>query len=323
MKAEVQTLHRPISYVGTLRLLLNSTRPREWVKNTFVFAPLFFSQNLLNPELLAKSLVAFAFFCLASGGVYLINDICDRDRDKKHPKKSTRPIASGQLPIPAALITSIIVLGTALIGAFLVHALFGLTTFAYVILNIAYSNWIKHAVILDVFSIAGGFVLRLIGGAVVIDVVMSHWLLICTVLLALFLGFSKRRGELLSLAKDASLHRRVLAEYNPLFLDLMIGIVTSATLVSYILYTVSVDTVQRFHTDQLILTVPFVLYGIFRYLYLVYHKCNGGDPLRVMLMDGPLLLDIVLWGVLCGVVIYGEPIASLVERVSSMQMRQG
>ena len=305
MKADVGALQRSGSVTSVLWLAVVSARPREWIKNAFLFAPLFFSQNLLNPELLAKSFVAFAYFCLASGGVYLINDICDRDRDKKHPQKSSRPIASGALPVVVAVSAAIFLLGTAIIGAFLLNRPFGLVTFSYVALNIAYSNWLKHVVILDVFSIAAGFVLRVVAGAVVIDVVMSHWLLICTMLLALFLGFSKRRYELVNLANDASLHRSVLAEYDAPFLDMMIGIVTSVTLIGYVLYTISEETVQRFHTDRLLLTVPFVLYGIFRFLYQIYHKNGGGDPSRTLLTDGPLLVDIILWGIVCGVVIYG------------------
>jgi 4-hydroxybenzoate polyprenyltransferase len=305
MKAEVQTLRRSISYGGVLRLLLASARPQEWVKNTFVFAPLFFSQNLLNLELLAKSFAAFAYFCLASGGVYLINDICDRERDKRHPQKSSRPIASGALSVGVATAAAICLLGTATIGAFLVNLPFGLVTMSYVALNIAYSNWLKHVVILDVFSIAAGFVFRVVAGAVVIDVVMSHWLLICTMLLALFLGFSKRRYELVNLSKDARLHRRVLAEYDPLFLDMMIGIVTSVTVVAYVLYTISHETIQRFHTDKLLLTVPFVLYGIFRFLYQIYHKNGGGNPSRTLITDGSLLVNIVLWAAVCGLILYG------------------
>jgi 4-hydroxybenzoate polyprenyltransferase len=204
-----------------------------------------------------------------------------------------------------AVTAAIFLLGTAIIGAFLLNRPFGLVTFSYVALNIAYSNWLKHVVILDVFSIAAGFVLRVVAGALVIDVVMSHWLLICTMLLALFLGFSKRRHELVNLANGASIHRSVLAEYDAPFLDMMIGIVTSVTLIGYVLYTISEETVQRFHTDRLLLTVPFVLYGIFRFLYQIYHKNGGGDPSRTLLTDGPLLVDIILWGIVCGVVIYG------------------
>jgi 4-hydroxybenzoate polyprenyltransferase len=305
MKAEVQTFRRTVSFIGVFRLLLASTRPQEWVKNTFVFAPLFFSQNLLHPKLLSNSLMAFVYFCLASGGVYLINDICDREQDKKHPQKRSRPIASGELPVIVAMTAAICLFGAAIIGSFLVNLPVGLVIFSYVALNIAYSNWLKHVVILDVFSIAAGFVLRVVAGAVVIGVVMSHWLLICTMLLALFLGFSKRRSELVNLTKDASIHRRVLAEYDPLFLDMMIGIVTSVTVVAYVLYTISNETIQRFHTDKLLLTVPFVLYGIFRFLYQIYHKNGGGNPSRTLVTDRPLLVNIILWGAACGVILYG------------------
>ncbi|HEY7321690.1 MAG TPA: decaprenyl-phosphate phosphoribosyltransferase [Candidatus Binatia bacterium] len=286
-------------------LVTRSARPGEWIKNAALFAAIFYSKNLLNPELLWKSAIAFVLFCVASGGVYLINDICDRERDKSHPQKSARPIASGALPVAVAVPAAICLLAGAIVGALLFDLPFGIATLGYVVLNIAYSNWLKHMVILDVFSIAAGFVLRVVAGAVVINVEMSHWLLICTMLLALFLGFSKRRYELVALANDATFHRRVLAEYNPTFLDMMIGIVTSATVIGYALYTISNETIQRFHTDQLVLTLPFVLYGVFRYLYLVYHKNHGGDPSRALLTDAPLLANIVLWGLCCGLIIYG------------------
>ena len=215
-----------------------------------------------------------------------------------------RPIASGALSVLVATTAAIVLLSAAMIGALLVNLPLGLVTCSYVALNIVYSNWLKHVVILDVFSIAAGFVLRVAAGAVLIDVTISHWLLICTMLLALFLGFSKRRYELVNLTKNALLHRRVLAEYDPLFLDMMIGIVTSVTVVAYVLYTISNETVQKFHTDKLLLTVPFVLYGIFRFLYLIYHKNGGGDPSRTLVTDRSLLLNILLWGAVCGVILY-------------------
>jgi 4-hydroxybenzoate polyprenyltransferase len=302
--SRVHTVQRANGTLSTLGLLVTSIRPWEWIKNSFLFAALFFSRNLLNGELLAKTLLAFGLFCLAAGGVYLINDIWDRDEDRVHPEKSTRPIASGALPVAVAAPAAFLFVIGALGGAFLLEPLFGFVTTTYVILNIAYSKWLKHAVILDVFSIAAGFVLRVVAGAVVIDVVMSHWLLICTMLLALFLGFTKRRFEVVTLANDARLHRRVLAEYSPLFLDMMIGIVTSATVVSYALYTVSDETLRRFNSDKLILTLPFVLYGIFRYLYLVYHKNKGWNPAHALLADGPLLVNIILWIIVGGLVLY-------------------
>jgi 4-hydroxybenzoate polyprenyltransferase len=284
--------------------LLVSIRPSEWVKNTFLFAALLFSKNLLNLELLPKAVIAFGLYCLAAGAVYLINDIWDREEDRLHPQKCLRPIASGALPVALAASVALLMLMSALGGAFILGLSLGIVTSAYILLSIAYSKWIKHVVILDVFSIAGGFVLRVMAGAVAIDVTMSHWLLLCTLLLALFLGFSKRRIELVVLEKDAALHRRVLAEYNPLFLDIMIAIVTSATVIGYALYTVSHETMQRFHTDRLLLTVPFVLYGIFRYLYLVYHKNDGGNPAHTLLTDGPLLLNVLLWALVSGMIIY-------------------
>jgi 4-hydroxybenzoate polyprenyltransferase len=302
MKTEARSLRATPAVFDVGSHLLTAVRPREWIKNTFLFAPLFFSQNVLNPELVLKSTYAFALFCLAAGGVYLINDISDRDADRKHPEKRNRPIAAGTLPVHLAGCTAGLLLVIAVAGSFLLGFSFGLVTLAYVGLVVTYSKWLKHLVIVDVFAIAAGFVLRVAAGAVVIGVVMSHWLVICTMLLALFLGFSKRRYELVTLTSERS--RRVLAEYNPLFLDMMIGIVTSATVVSYALYTVSQETVHRFHTDRLLLTLPFVLYGIFRYLYLVYHKNYGGDPSRTLVSDGPLIVNIVLWVLACGVIIY-------------------
>lgn len=302
MTIEAPLIRSGVSVITTLDLILAATRPREWIKNAFVFAPLLFAQRVLQPEALFKSTAAFIVFCLAAGAVYLINDICDREADRKHPQKRARPIASGMLSVSVAASAAAVLLVASLATAFVLGSPFGFVTLAYVTLVIAYSKWLKHVVILDVFSIAFGFVLRVAGGAVVIGVAMSHWLLICTMLLALFLGLSKRRHEIVTLGSDDS--RRVLAEYNPLFLDMMIGIVTSATVVSYALYTVSQETVQRFHTDRLLVTLPFVLYGIFRYLYLVYHKNYGGDPSRTLVSDGPLLVTIVVWVLACGVIIY-------------------
>lgn len=302
MKIEAPSLRGSVSFAHGLDLVWASTRPREWIKNAFMFAPLLFGQRVLEPESVLKATAAFVVFCLAAGSVYLVNDICDREADRKHPQKRTRPVASGMLSVPMAATAAGVLLAAGLAAAFLLAFAFGVVTLAYVVLVTTYSIWLKHVVILDVFSIALGFVLRVAGGAVVIDVAMSHWLLICTMLLALFLGLSKRRHEIVTLGGDDS--RRVLAEYNPIFLDMMIGVVTSATVVCYALYTVSQETVQRFHTDRLLFTLPFVLYGIFRYLYLVYHKNYGGDPSRTLVSDGPLIVDIMLWVLACGVIIY-------------------
>ena len=292
----VDVLARPVSTVETLGLLLVAMRPWEWVKNGFLFAALLFSNNFLNPSLAGRALIAFVLYCLAAGGIYLINDVWDREEDRLHPQKRARPVTSGALAVPVAVGAAALLLVAAVSGSFLLSAPFGAIAAGYVLLMIAYSRWLKHLVILDVFAIAVGFVLRVVAGAVVIDVRMSHWLLICTMLLALFLGFSKRRHELTALAGEASRHRRVLAEYSPLFLDMMIGVVTSATVVAYTLYTVSEETVRKVGTDGLLLTVPFVLYGIFRYLYLVYHRNHGGSPAQTLLTDLPLIVNVVLWG---------------------------
>jgi 4-hydroxybenzoate polyprenyltransferase len=197
-----------------------------------------------------------------------------------------------------------VLLCTALVGAFCLQPTFGVIMAGYILLNIAYSYWLKYIVILDVFSLAMGFVLRVVAGAVVIEVMMSHWLLICTLLLALFLAFSKRRCELATLTQEASQQRYVLAEYDLPFLDIMIGISTSATVVSYTLYTVSPATIHHFHTDKLLLTVPVVLYSIFRYLYLVYHKNYGENPAHTLLTDSPLQVSVILWGVISTIILY-------------------
>lgn len=288
----------------TLKLIWVSARPWEWIKNLFIFAGLFFSQNLLNSVLAMKTFAAFALFCVASSGVYLFNDVCDREEDRQHPQKRQRPIPSGQVDATLALATASGLLLIAMGGALLLHTLFGLIVVAYLVLNLAYSRILKHVVIIDVFCIAAGFMLRVIAGAVVIEVRMSHWLLICTMLLALFLGFSKRRHELLASGGAPALHRPVLSEYDPVFLDMMIGIVTGSTVISYALYTISDETIQKFRTDKLIFTIPFVLYGIFRYLYLVYHKQEGGSPAQTILTDRPLLISVFLWSVAAGVVLY-------------------
>jgi 4-hydroxybenzoate polyprenyltransferase len=284
--------------------VLVSTRPQEWIKNTFVFAALFFSQNLFNVALALQAGLAFGLYCMAAGGVYLMNDINDRDEDRRHPQKRTRPIASGALPVAVAAPVAVVLVLLAVGGAWLLRPTFGLIIGSYVLLNVAYAHGLKRVVLLDVFAIAAGFVLRVVGGAVVIDVMMSHWLLVCTMLLALFLGFSKRRCELVALATEAKQHRHVLAEYDLPFLDVMIGIVTSAVIIGYTLYTISSETIAKFHTDRLLLTVPIVLYGIFRYLYLVYRRNGGGNPAYVLLTDGPLCLSILLWGLVSGVILY-------------------
>ncbi|MFQ5973397.1 MAG: decaprenyl-phosphate phosphoribosyltransferase [Alphaproteobacteria bacterium] len=303
-QVEAWALLRHSGAAASLRLLIVSARPWEWSKNAFLFAALLFAKRLTDRESVESVALAFGLYCLATTGVYLINDVIDRDEDREHPRKRSRPAASGALPVGTAVAAAALLMLAAVAGAFALRAPFGVVVSAYVLLMLAYSKWLKHVVIVDVFAIATGFVLRVVGGAVVIDVTMSHWLLICTLLLALFLGFSKRRGELLALAEGASRHRRVLTDYSPPFLDMMIGIVTSATVVAYTLYTVSEETIEKFHTDKLLLTLPFVLYGIFRYLYLVYRHDRGDNPARALFRDAPLLASVVAWGVVSALIVY-------------------
>lgn len=284
--------------------LLVSLRPGQWTKNLFVFAGLMFGRRLLDPIAVAESLGAFAIFCGLSGVVYLINDVADRESDARHPIKMARPIASGALASSTAIATAIVIGAAALAAAFWLRPMFGVVALSYVVLLAAYSFAFKHVVIIDVLTIAIGFVLRVAAGAIAIDVPMSHWLLVCTILLALFLALSKRRHELVLLADEASEHRRILDEYSPYLLDQMIGVVTASTLMAYIFYATSPDTAEKFGTSLLGLTIPFPLYGIFRYLYLVHHKDGGGSPSELLLNDRPLLLCVALWGAAVALIIY-------------------
>lgn len=284
--------------------LWQALRPRQWVKNFVVLAPVLFSHNVFNSVQLLKELLAFGLFCCVSSSVYLLNDIADRDEDRFHPLKCNRPLASGRLGILWAWIAMITLLSFGIAAGFGLSRTFGAVLGGYWLLNLLYSTVLKKRVILDVFGIALGFVFRAGGGAAAIQVEMSEWLLVCTMLLALFLGFSKRRHELVLLGEKAKSHRRVLSQYNTRFLDMMIGVVTASTVMSYANYTASAETIARFHTRGLIITLPFVVYGIFRYLYLVYHKADGGDPSESLLGDWPTWINLTLWVLTIGAVIY-------------------
>jgi 4-hydroxybenzoate polyprenyltransferase len=283
--------------------VLVSLRPEQWTKNLIVFAALIFGQRLFDPAAVGRSLAAFLIFCALSGVVYLINDVSDREADRLHPLKRTRPIATGEVGVPLALGAATLLGALALGAAFWLEPSFGWIAAAYLALFGAYTRVLKHLVILDVLTIAIGFVLRAGAGAAVISVPMSQWLLVCTILLALFLGLSKRRHELTLLANAAGGHRRILEEYNPYLLDQMIGVVTASTLVAYIIYCTSPETTEKFGTSQLVLTTPFPIYGIFRYLYLVHQK-GAGSPSEVLLTDRPLIACIALWGLAVIAIIY-------------------
>lgn len=287
-----------------IKNLLISMRPRQWIKNLLLFAALIFSRNVFHPQMFLTSMKAFVIFCILSSGVYLLNDLIDLEKDRNHPRKALRPLPSGRLNPSAARIACFTLLVLSLIASLFIGRAFAGICLGYLALQIAYSKWFKQMVILDVFSIAGGFFLRVIAGAKAIEVPISSWLLLCTLFLSLFLALGKRRHELVSLGKGARDHRSVLHEYNVSLLDQMVGVVTAGTVISYSLYTFSHETIQKFQTENLGYTIPIVLYGIFRYLYLVYQKEEGGHPEILFFDDKYLLSTVLLYGVVVGIVLY-------------------
>lgn len=296
MRNKVFSLH---NYYEIIIGILKTLRPKQWTKNLLIFAGIIFSKNLFQAELLGKVILAFFLFSLVSGCVYLINDISDIDEDRKHPKKKKRPLPSGEITIMQAKFFFLIIFVFSIGLSFWLSRDFGLIALLYFSINILYTFYFKQVVLLDVIFISFGFVLRAIAGAVVINVRISPWLILCTVLLALFLGFSKRRNEIIVLKDNAIKHREVLEDYSIEFLDQMITIVTSGTIVAYSLYT--------FYSNEsiyLMLTIPFVIYGIFRYLYLIHQHGLGGHPEEILLSDKPLLFNIILWGSTASFIIY-------------------
>jgi len=284
--------------------LLTSLRPWQWTKNLLVFAGLIFSQGLHRPALVARTLLAFVIFCALSGSVYLVNDVMDAERDRSHPQKRLRPVASGRLRADVAIGVGAALILVACTAAFVLSARLGVVATAYAMLLVAYSAGLKHLVIVDALIIAAGFVLRALAGVVVVDAEFSHWLLLCTILLALFLTFGKRRHEILLLEDGAANHRPILFEYSPQLLDQMIAVVAASTLMAYALYTISPETTAKLGTSRLPLTIPFVLYGLFRYLYLLYRRDLGGNPSEHLLTDRALLLDVALWGTAVVLLLY-------------------
>lgn len=279
-------------------------RVRDWVKNVFLFAPIVFSGELFNPSAQLLIWPAFFLFCFLSSSVYVLNDIMDIELDRQHPVKKNRALPSGKISVRHAWIIFFALAFPSLAFAFALGESFALTAVLYLLVNVAYSCLLKNVVILDVFAIAACFVIRVVAGAYVIDVPPSEWLLICSFLLALFLAFSKRRRELTLLESESASHRLVLGKYSPHLLDQMISIVTSVCIVGYILYTQSPATVAKFGTTELIYTFPFVVYGIFRYLYLVHRHDEGGRPAETLLTDRPLLITIFLWILASALIIY-------------------
>ncbi len=300
---------------GRLRSLLISMRPHQWVKNLFVLAPLLFGQRLGDSSAVGQALLAFAAFCLIASALYIVNDIADADNDRAHPEKRLRPIASGALPTPLALLGS----GVLLLAAFWIAAAIGWQFFAlaatYAGLTFGYCLVLKQIIILDGMTIATGFVLRVVGGAIAVNVKPTHWLIVCAFLLALYLAFAKRRQELLMLAGAAQQHRQVLGEYAVGYLEQVNNILVGATIVCYTLYTVAPETVARFGTDSLIYGTIFVVYGLLRYMALTHNSANGGNPGKVLIGDKPLLLAMLGWAVYNALVIYRGAVGALWGRL--------
>ncbi len=285
--------------------LISLIRPKQWIKNLFVFAPILFAGQLLNFQLLFKSIYAFIAFCIASSIVYIINDIIDKDADKVHKKKRFRPLASGEVSVKEALIFAAVLLIPAALVLTRLDLTFTVVVLIYFFLNILYTFWFKHVVILDVFIISIGFLLRVEGGAAAIGVEFSSWMILTTIFLSLFLAISKRRAELSGAENGkAENQRKVLEHYDLTFVDQMNTVAVTGTIICYALYTVSEKAVTTFHTDNLIYTTPFVIYGVFRYLYLLHKKNLGESPEQIVTKDLSLILNIFLWFIVSFAIIY-------------------
>jgi len=283
--------------------LLKTMRPKQWAKNVFVFAGIFFDGRVYDLPRLARSLVAFVIFCLISSAVYLVNDLADIEKDRQHPVKKHRPLASGALKPIVAEVAAVVIFVLSLPGAFWLDTKFGWVALIYAVVMVSYSFVLKNLVILDVMTVAAGYVLRVLAGALVVVVTrFSPWLYVCTTLLALFVAINKRRHELLLLAGNANNHRVSLQEYSVGFLDEMTSVVTATALAAYSFYTFSAPNLPENHL--MMLTIPFVVYGIFRYLYLIHSKNLGGTPEDIILGDRPLLITLLLFVLTAGLVLY-------------------
>ena len=287
-----------------LKYILKAMRPKQWTKNAFVFAALIFDRKLFDLSSLERTLLTFGLFCLLASSVYLLNDIMDIEADRIHPVKKNRPIASGTLPISLAVIIAILLLVVALAGSYVLYIGTFFIFLIYFVLNLAYSKWLKHIAIIDVLVIAACFVLRVAAGVSVIQVErFSPWLYVVTTLFALYLGFGKRRAEIsLLIPENNTSHRRVLAGYSIDLIDQLITIVSSTTIIAYSLYTFSAPNLPENHA--MMLTIPFVLYGVFRYLSLIQINKKGGEPEDLLLNDRPLQVTIVLWGITVLLIFY-------------------
>jgi 4-hydroxybenzoate polyprenyltransferase len=280
--------HRPIPL-----LLLSAVRPRQWAKNLLLFSGLVFGQQFGDIRMVLLSVAGFAVFCALAGAVYLLNDVRDRERDAAHPEKRSRPIASGELAPGTAVAAAVILFAVAIVAGFLLGPLFGLVCIAYLLLQTLYTTALKDVVLLDVFLIATGFVLRALAGAVVLAVRFSPWLFLCTMMLALFLGFGKRKHELMALGADVDSHRPALRLYSPALLDQAVGLSATAAVLSYSLYALTSTTGRE--NPYLMFTIPFVLYGVLRYLYHLYTNREGGSPEKLLYADVHMYVTVLLW----------------------------
>lgn len=285
---------------------LRALRPHQWVKNAFVLAALVFARKLTEPAAVIDALLAVAAFCAVASSIYLVNDVADYERDRVHPKKRNRPIAAGLVNRSTALVMAAVLAPVGLWLAYALNLRTGVTVSIYGVMNLAYSFRLKHVVLLDVFVIAAGFLLRVCAGAFAIEVGISPWLVLCTFFIALFLAFCKRRHELVSLGDEAAAHRGILAEYTTPYIDKMISALASMTVMSYALYTIDPTVAAKLRTDGLVMTLPLVLFGVFRYLYLVHRHDLGGSPTEVVLTDRGVQAIVGLYLTLVVVCIYFE-----------------
>jgi len=284
--------------------VIRALRMYQWTKNLLVLAALVFAQELLDPEKVLLSVMAFGAFCMAASATYLFNDLMDVEKDRAHPTKKHRPLASGDLSVGAAVVLIALLFGGSIALGYAIRPLFIVSLGAYIVLTLSYTLYLKDVHLLDVMALALGFVIRAIAGAVAIDVEFSNWLVACTLFLALFLGLSKRRAEIILLEDDAKSHRTVLNQYTIAFLDQLILIVAGGAIITYTIYTCSPEVAERLGTDRLYMTLPFVVYGVFRYLHLLHHKTGGGDPSKTLVTDKPLGITVLLWAVACAGIIY-------------------
>lgn len=283
---------------------VRALRAYQWTKNVLVFAALIFAKEAFDPAKLVLVLEAFAAFCMAASATYLFNDLNDIEKDRQHPKKRHRPIASGALSPGAAWFMLVLLFAASMVLSYAIRWQFLCATLAYIALTLSYTLVLKNLIILDVLALALGFVVRALAGAIALDVNFSSWLVVCTLFLALFLGLSKRRHEVVLLEEGAGSHRAVLQHYSVHYLDQLILIAAGGAIITYTIYTCAPDVIERLGTDKLYITLPFVIYGLFRYLFLVHHKTGGGDPSATLLKDWPLAATVALWGLTCAGLIY-------------------